>query len=121
MTAQIARRLADMLLGLLLVTAPPRLRVWVDAIREEASHIPDGNDALWFVAASAPGLLGTFLSVRSAELRKAAAEAPRVLAALAASGAVAVGAVHMAVAGAPPGMLMVNGLALVLGLLALAI
>lgn len=109
-----ARRAADLLLALLDRSAPKGLCIWVEAIRAEAEHLSD-LDALRFVAASVPGLLVTFVKAATTEIHAV----PRRLAALAATGAVGMGSVHMLAAGAPAGMLFVNGMALGLGLLGL--
>ncbi len=119
MSGAAARRAADLLLALLKLIASRGLRMWVEAIRAEAEHLPD-RDALRFVAASVPGLLATFARAATTVTPGDVHAAPRRLAALAATGAVGLGGAHMIAAGAPAAMLLVNGMALALGLLGLA-
>lgn len=109
-----ARRAAD----LLKLLAPQGLCVWVEAIRAEAEHLPNGN-ALRFVAASIPGLLVTFTRASITGALREVYREPRRLAALAATGAVGPGAAHMIAAGAPATMRVLNGIALALGLVSL--
>lgn len=117
MSGTFARRLADGVLLMLHVLAPRDLRRWVEAIRAEAAQLPTDTAALRFVAASVPGLLTIFARTALAGARRDAPGSPRVLAALAATGAVGLGAVHMVAAGAPAAMPLVNAMALALGLL----
>lgn len=114
-----ARRIAHLLLGLLDRLAPRGLRMWVAALRAEAAQVPGDMEALRFVAASALGLLAIFAKNALSGAGHDALGRPRGLAALAATGAVGLGGVHMIAAGAPAAMLLVNGMALVLGLLVL--
>ena len=117
MSGTFARRMADGLLLLLHVLAPRELQRWVEAIGAEAAQLPNDTAALRFVAASVPGLLTVFAQTALVGARRDAPGSPRVLAALAATGAVGLGAVHMVAAGAPAAMLLVNAMALALGLL----
>ncbi len=118
MSVAAARRAADLMLALLNLIAPRGLRMWVEAIRAEAEHLPD-PDALRFVAASVPGLLATFARAATTVTLGGVHAAPRRLAGMAATGAVGLGGAHMIAAGAPAAMLVVNGMALALGLLGL--
>lgn len=109
MSGGVRRGLADFTCRVLQATLPPALRSWGWAIRCETAAIPDDSQALLFALQSARGLLPSAVT-------------PRLLHPSAALiGAVALGVVYMAIAGAPTRYLGINLGALFVGLAMLAL
>lgn len=136
MTGRCHRLLAEAVIALLRMAAPPRLRRWVDDINGEVAAIECDRRALRFAVAISLGLLPSLLKAHlrgesplvSIHKETAAMTSPgegsfrpRVLAAVAATTAVVLGLVYLWVAGAPSHMLAINAVALAIGLVTLVI
>lgn len=141
MTAGLRRSLTDLACRALQATLPPSLQSWGWAVRCEAASIPDDTKALLFTLDSLCGLMpravashllqpfasligdGAPLPEGSATMNifDATMRRPRALGIACAIGAVVLGVVYMAIAGAPVRYLGVNAGALVIGLTMLAL
>ncbi len=140
MSTGIRRGLTDLLCRTLLATLPPSLQTWGWAIRCEAASIADDSKALLFALDSLCGLLPRAIALRLFQpvaprlgdgaslfegstrviLLNALLRRPRALGIACAIGAVSLGFVYMALAGAPPRYFGMNLGALALGLMLLA-
>ena len=141
MRGVLRRRAADLVCRALTWALPPSLRPWGWAIRYEAAALPDATNALTFAISSALGLGFRTIGSRLAsvvirffkpdvhskgeltvmKIITAAIRRPRVAQLACAIGAVMLGVVYMALAGAPERYMVVNVGALVVGLVALAL
>lgn len=141
MRTGLRRSLADAVCRLLQAILPVSLESWGWAIRYETSGIPDDTEALVFALDSLCGLLprtaaSYLLSLFTSQTRhdalftggptpmniyRTTLRRPRILGMICATGAVILGLVYMAMAGAPARYLGINAAALLLGLTALAL
>ena len=141
MSLGLRRGLTDLACRTLQATLPPSLQSWGWAVRCEAASIPDDTRALLFTLDSLCGLMPraivshllqpfATLTVDGASLFKgstamhildATVRRPRALGIACAIGAMMLGVVYMAMAGAPTRYLAVNAGALVIGLTMLAL
>jgi hypothetical protein len=133
------RRLAVMACRVLQGTLPPRLRPWADAIESEVAEIADDGRALVFALGSLGGLMPRALASHFVRASNALtghdiasegisdmgiskpARRPRAAGIACATGAVLLGLVYMAAAGAPSAYLGTNVAALLIGILMIAI
>ncbi|MFL9840362.1 hypothetical protein ABS767_05250 [Sphingomonas sp. ST-64] len=140
MSTAIRRHLTDLACRALQATLPPSLQSWGWAIRCEAASIPDDGKALLFALDGLCGLVPRAIALRlrqrfarSADSRAPRPEGtitvtirdtlmhrPRALGVACAIGAVLLGLVYMALAGAPTRYFGMNVGALALGLMVLA-
>jgi hypothetical protein len=120
-------------------TLPPRLRPWADAIESEVAEIADDGRALVFALGSLGGLMPRALASHFVRASNALtghdiasegisdmgiskpARQPRAAGIACATGAVLLGLVYMAAAGAPSAYLGTNVAALLIGILMIAI
>lgn len=141
MSAGLRRRLTDLACRALQATLPPSLQAWGWAVRCEAASIPDDTKALLFTLDSLCGLMpravashllrpfasligdgapfskgSTAMHILDTTMRR-----PRALGIACVIGAVVLGVVYMAIAGAPMRYLGINAGALVIGLTMLAL
>ena len=141
MSASLRRGLTDLACRALQATLPPSLRSWGWAVRCEAASIPDDTRALLFTLDSLCGLMpraiashllqpfasligdgalfskgSTIMNIFDATMRR-----PRALGIACSIGAVVLGIVYMAIAGAPMRYLGINAGALVISLMMLAL
>ncbi|UUL81252.1 hypothetical protein [Sphingomonas qomolangmaensis] len=141
MSAGLRRRVTDLACRALQAILPPSLQSWGWAVRCEAASIPDDTKALLFTLDSLCGLMpravashllypfasligdGAPLSEGSSIMNifHATMRRPRALGIASAIGAVVLGIVYMAIAGAPMRYLGINAGALVIGLTMLAL
>lgn len=122
MSRRALRKLSDRLLVRLVGLAPARMRDWAEAVRAEAAAIADDGEALRFAAGAGSGLALTFIKTRLSDALGLASDrlGPRRVAALAATAAVMIGVIHLAVADAASSMILVNIASLGIGLALLA-
>ncbi|WP_306393648.1 FtsW/RodA/SpoVE family cell cycle protein [Telluria beijingensis] len=141
MNRSLRRGIADLACRVLQAALPPSLQSWGQAIRCETADIPDDTEALRYALESFCGLmpralawhlLRPFASLTGdgppfhgdpimMNLFHATLRRPRVTGVASAIGAVALGLVYMALAGAPMRYLGINASALLLGLALLAL
>ncbi|WP_240959371.1 hypothetical protein [Novosphingobium olei] len=126
MSTGLRRSLANLACRTLQATLPPSLQSWGWAIRYETAGISDDTTALLFALNSLCGLFPRVIAAQvfhpvAALFGGAAMRSPRALGILCATGAVLLGLVYMAAAGAPTRYLWVNAAALVIGLTMLAV
>lgn len=141
MSGGLRRRVADLACRALQATLPPALQPWGRAVRCETLHIQDDTKALVHALDSLCGLmpravawhlLRPFASLTGdsrlfhgdsimMHFYDAFLCRPRVTGVACAFGAVTLGLVHMAVAGAPMRYLAINGIALIIGLTLMAL
>lgn len=126
------RRLASIVCRVLAATLPPALRSWGEAIRHEVAVIADDRDALAFALAGLRGLAVRGLAIHLVYPFAAsggstdmpfdnAMHRPRATGIACAVGAVLLGLVYLAMAGAPPRYLALNAVALGTGLAAMLV
>ena len=141
MSIGLRRSLADLSCRALQAALPSALQAWGWAVRCETADIPDDTEALLYALDSLCGLLPRAVAARLLHLfssptsdsapffggsipmtiYNAAMRRPRALGIACAIGAVMLGLVYMAIAGAPMRYLAVNAAALVIGLTMLAL
>lgn len=126
MSTSLRRSLANLACRTLQATLPPSLQSWGWAIRYETAGISDDTTALLFALNSLCGLFPRAIAAQLlhpvvALFGDAAMRRPRALGILCATGAVLLGLVYMAAAGAPIRYLGINIGALVIGLTMLAV
>lgn len=125
------RRLAEIVCRILAAILPPALGPWGAAIRHEVAAIGDDRAALAFALAGLRDLAGRGIAFHIVHPFAAsggsimpfddAAQRPRAVGIACGVGAVLLGLAYLAIAGAPPSHLALNGVALGTGLAALAI
>lgn len=122
MSRRALRQLSDRLLGRLVGLAPAHLRDWAEAVRAEAAAIADDGEALRFAAGAGSGLALTFIKRQLSDALGLASDrlGSRRLAALAATAAVMIGVIYLAVAEASSSMILMNIASLGIGLALLA-
>ena len=141
MSRGLRRRVADLACRALQAMLPPSLQPWGLAVRCETSHIQDDTKALVHALESFCGLmpraiawhlLRPFASLTGdsapfhgdsiiMNFHNTILCRPRVTGVACAIGAVTLGLVHMAVAGAPMRYLAINAIALMIGLILMAL
>ncbi len=141
MRGGLRRKLADLVCRALQATLPPSMRSWGWAVRCEAADIEDDTEALLFALDGLRGLLPRAIAARlfhpvarligsdahpiggstTMNPHAAAMLRPRAVGIACAIGAVMLGLLYLAMAGAPALYMLVNGGALALGLTMLAL
>ncbi|MFS0738692.1 hypothetical protein ABC347_16725 [Sphingomonas sp. 1P06PA] len=140
MKSSLRRRLAGRACDALAFTLPEHTRGWADAIRQESAAIADDTAALRFVLSSCAGLLPSAFAARLSQplvdpavdppsqseaafemtSLQHATRSPRAIGAACLTGAMLLGLVYLAAAGAPLRYLGINAASLLLGLAMLA-